>query len=131
MPSPDRDKRLAKSKAWYEANKDKVKAYAKKWRKTDKGKAHSRSRIRKRKYGLDHDAYWNLAASQSNLCAICHQPEVVKQKGEVISLSVDHDHDTGQVRELLCCRCNSIIGRADDNIVLLEACIRYIQKHKR
>jgi hypothetical protein len=50
--------------------------------------------------GIDTDLYEQLLASQNGGCAICGNPPKTRR------LSVDHNHRTGQVRGLLCFRCN-------------------------
>ncbi len=50
--------------------------------------------------GMDADLYDSLLASQDGVCAICGNPPKKRR------LSVDHNHRTGQVRGLLCFRCN-------------------------
>jgi len=43
---------------------------------------------------------------------------------------VDHCHDTGKVRDLLCMKCNFAIGYSKEDINILTNCINYLQKHK-
>jgi Recombination endonuclease VII len=55
-------------------------------------------------------AQWNrIFEHQSGVCYACHNPEPVKGR----RLSVDHDHATGEVRGLLCSRCNPILGKLE------------------
>lgn len=63
---------------------------------------------------------------QSGLCGICGLPKTNTRK---ISLSVDHDHNTGKVRALLCHKCNRGIGMFGDNLNLLEKAVLYLRKH--
>lgn len=42
---------------------------------------------------------------------------------------VDHDHDTGEIRQLLCNTCNTIIGYSRMDTRLLMRCIEYIDKY--
>ena len=77
----------------------------------------------KRKYGLDLETYENMKSNQNNLCAICNSPQRGKE------LHVDHCHSSGKVRQLLCSRCNLVLGQAGDNISLLEGCILYLTTH--
>ena len=55
-------------------------------------------------------------------CGICdkHQVELSKR------LAVDHDHETMEVRGLLCIDCNTSIGKLGDNIEGLEQALRYL-----
>lgn len=67
------------------------------------------------RYGLEPEEYEALFAKQNNRCAICNK-EGGDTKGT--RLYVDHNHETGKVRGLLCAGCNTAVGflekRADD-----------------
>lgn len=58
-------------------------------------------------YGIDHQEVLKLQDSQSNKCAICKCDPPTSYKK---SLSVDHDHNDGRIRGLLCTSCNSRLG---------------------
>ncbi len=58
-----------------------------------------------KKWGLSETDYQNMVDSQDNLCAICGQVERQNK-----ALAVDHDHDTGEIRGLLCSYCNVRLG---------------------
>lgn len=73
----------------------------------------------KRKYGITIDQLEAKIKSQDGKCAICNNKRV---------LVVDHDHSTGQVRDLLCSKCNTGIGSFSENVIDLSSAIRYIQK---
>lgn len=64
------------------------------------------------KYGLTPERYNELLAQQNHLCAICHQPQKCRN-GSKVRLAVDHEHNTGTVRGLLCTRCNFRMGWFD------------------
>lgn len=74
---------------------------------------------RKNKYGLTTQEYNNLNEQQEYKCAIC---EKKISKG----LYVDHCHDTGVVRGLLCHSCNIGLGHFKDRPELLRNAIKYI-----
>lgn len=83
-----------------------------------------------RYYNISTEDYVRMFNTQGGKCAICHQPETSLDKhGNVKILAVDHCHDSGKVRELLCYACNSMLGQARDNISTLEAGIAYLRKH--
>lgn len=75
-----------------------------------------------RLYGMTLDDYLLLLDAQEGRCKICGEPPL---EGKV--LSVDHDHETGKVRGLLCMRCNSGLGYLRDRVDLLKAAIAYLE----
>jgi hypothetical protein len=81
-------------------------------------------------YGITLSDYGDMYNQQDGKCAICG-----KYCGEInhkqnLPLSVDHDHITGEVRELLCINCNFVIGNAKESIEILSKSIKYLIKHK-
>lgn len=65
-----------------------------------------------------------------DLCTICRKPETRKNAGGKISrLCIDHCHETGKLRGLLCHNCNNAIGAFKDSIALLQAAIDYLKKY--
>jgi len=82
-----------------------------------------RNRELLRNYGITIEEYNELLFKQNGCCAICgvHHLELNR------SLYVDHNHETGEVRGLLCLHCNSTLGYAKDSIVILENAIKYLQ----
>ncbi len=71
-------------------------------------------------YGLGLEDFHGLAARQFGQCAICGNDEV--------KLVVDHSHDTGQVRGLLCKLCNSGISFLQDSPTIMENAAKYIRQ---
>jgi hypothetical protein len=66
---------------------------------------------------LTEEAYLVLLDQQGGVCAICGKEETVKhQNGQVCSLAIDHDHLTGEIRGLLCFRCNTALARLENGI---------------
>jgi hypothetical protein len=102
-----------KSKAWRAENLDKVLEGAR--------RSH-----RLRKYGLSQDAYDALFAAQGNKCAVCRD---ILQRG-TFRAHIDHDHDTGAVRGLLCNTCNSGIGMFRERADLLLAAAAYLKRSR-
>lgn len=73
-------------------------------------------------YGIDLDEYERMLAVQGGVCAICDQPEKAKNR----LLCVDHDHQTGVVRGLLCTRCNTALG-SYELMARNERAMRYLE----
>lgn len=74
--------------------------------------------------------YVELAERQGHVCAICGCAEVAATKmGGTRKLAVDHCHQTGRIRELLCLRCNTMLGSAKDDPDRLERAAAYLRKH--
>jgi hypothetical protein len=86
-----------------------------------------------RKYGSSLEEYEQKLKDQNGVCAICKEVETIKFKNSDIPkrLAFDHCHNTMWNRELLCNRCNVLIGLAKDNVKVLEEAIKYIIKHKQ
>ena len=105
---------------WRAKNRDKLKIYHKKYREKpevkEKRKQHEskpeivlKRRIKhlKARYGVSLEEYNVILESQKNLCAICGGP-LTRAKGKLPH--IDHDHDTGKVRGILCAGCNHGLG---------------------
>ena len=78
-----------------------------------------------RDYGITLEEYAMLFLEQDGVCAICLQPERRER-----NLCVDHDHETGLVRGLLCNKCNKALGGFDDRVDLIEAALQYLINHQ-
>ncbi len=87
----------------------------------------------KQNYGLTLAAYQALFDAQGGLCAICGRLEKARKsldnKNPAL-LCVDHDHATGQVRQLLCRCCNVGLGKFDDNPEFMRRAAAYVEKHR-
>lgn len=77
--------------------------------------------------GIAPEVYRGAVEAQRGLCAICHQAPTEK-KGK---LHIDHDHETGEFRALLCGNCNRGLGIFQDSAELLRAAALYLESHKR
>lgn len=80
-----------------------------------------------RRYGITDDQYQAMVEVQEGLCAICAQPPT-PVKGRTLRLHIDHDHDTGEVRGLLCGLCNQGLGQFKDDPARLVAAADYLLK---
>lgn len=77
----------------------------------------------KKKYGMERCDYDRLLLAQSGICPIC--------SGQMKRPHVDHDHDTGVVRGLLCHACNKGLGQFRDDQQLLIQAVRYLGDARR
>lgn len=83
----------------------------------------------KKKFGLSMADYQRMFAAQGGVCAVCEKPETATRGGEVKWLAVDHCHDTGAVRGLLCQSCNLMVGYGRDDAAVLTAGAAYLRRH--
>lgn len=121
MSTSERD--LAYKKKWRQRNPDYFKSYY------QKNKESIRARIRRnyflKQYGLTEDQLSEMFESQGGVCAICG-----KACDVLASLYVDHCHETGDVRGLLCQRCNTALGLLRDDIGVLARAFQYLSAHQ-
>lgn len=78
----------------------------------------------RREYGITQEDYYDILEEQDGVCFICKGPPAWGKS----KFCVDHDHDTGEVRGLLCNPCNSAIGYFGDDITRLKNAIEYLEK---
>lgn len=116
-----REQAIERARQWRLDNLDRFQANQRRMRSTPEGKARSRAGHLKRKYGLTLDQYDEMLADQGGGCGICGRPP-----SDTISLHIDHDHETGRIRGLLCFRCNNSLGDLDDDPDLLLAALLYL-----
>jgi len=75
----------------------------------------------KQKYGIALSQYYEILSLQDGCCAICREITTGR-------LLVDHDHITGEIRGLLCNRCNSLLGFIESmDRVMVENALRYVE----
>lgn len=87
-----------------------------------KGREADRRGYFRRKYGLTLEEIELLKIRQANKCTVCKSSD---------NLRVDHCHDSGKVRGLLCDNCNLLLGRAKDNPQLLNELAAYLIYHQK
>ena len=110
-----------KANAYYQANAVHKRELARQWRSRT---GHDRKQSLKSLYGLSLDEYQALLDAQGGVCAVCKNPPRGKRK----FLAVDHDHDTGKIRGLLCITCNVGLGALRDSADLLRAALSYLER---
>jgi len=98
------------------------------WRKRhpERVKQKRADSFRKYKYGITADEYSRKLIAQGGVCAICG---TTNKNG--YALHVDHNHITGELRDLLCHNCNNVIVQAHEEIPRLLAVIEYLKKWNR
>lgn len=82
------------------------------------------------KYGVTVE-WWNEQFTKQNgVCALCLKPEISERKkgSTVRSLAIDHHHENGTARGLLCSACNQAIGKIEAASGWLERAIKYLKE---
>ena len=140
-----REEKLARGRAsnkkWRLSNPDKVREntlqfhrnnpeYMPRYRREYYLKNVDRSKARsiEKRYGIALEEYQKIIARQSGVCAICSvAPDPSRTgRGSVGTLTVDHNHETGVVRGLLCPQCNSALGLLRDSPTLIMRALAYL-----
>ena len=150
-----REEKRQKAKVYYHKNKEtlNLKAairrfktkerdleYAKEYRKKNRIELNNKQKARYElnpsermtynrlhKYGVTQETYSKLLEAQQGRCAICGgSPSNTRNN----CLHVDHDHETGAIRGLLCNNCNLMLGHARDKAENLRLAADYLDKHK-
>lgn len=102
----NRERKLQQSRDWHAANKDWKREYDKQWKKANPIKAKLlKFRTSLKKFGITYEQYCQILKFQKGRCAICK-----KYPDKNRRLCVDHCHDNGRVRGLLCDSCNKMLG---------------------
>ena len=107
-------------------------AHNREWRK--KNKEHVKNQRLLKQYDMTLEEYKQMAEQQNGVCAICGGPPTLMMGGSGTKeqyrlLDVDHDHNTGAIRGLLCNKCNRGIGDFEDNVSSLRNAADYLEKN--
>ena len=80
-------------------------------------------------YNITPQQYDRMLAEQGGVCAVCKKPETHRDTHSDMArlLSVDHDHQTGDARALLCSSCNLALGRMNEDPQLIRALAEYAE----
>lgn len=107
---------------WSAETQNNRKLYSKYYYQSAKGRGVLRKAYLKRAYNITPEYYNQMSVEQEGRCAICgkYQSEFKE------SLSVDHEHNSGQIRGLLCPKCNTGLGQFQDSIDRLVCAILYL-----
>jgi len=110
LPEDKKNELTKKSSSWRAANPERQKKSWKSW-------------WLKTNYGITIEDYDEMVEAQEGRCLICIEP--------TDKLVVDHDHETGKVRGLLCSACNTGIGHLKDSTERLFSAIDYLTKSRQ
>lgn len=109
---------------WRQHNRDKVSQYKQEYQARPANKDRHRKYLLKRVYGITEDEYYAMVTAQLGCCGICSQRSDQR-------LHIDHDHQTGVVRQLLCNRCNTLVGFIEKSAAgVVQTALAYIEKYK-
>lgn len=121
-PIPFKDRVKEHQAAYYQENKEKIRAQQREYYHANKDKM--REFRLKKAFGISLAEYDAMLAKQDFRCAICGTDEPMTESGV---FCVDHNHETGAVRGLLCSHCNKGLGCAKDDTNILYAMIEYLE----
>lgn len=126
------ERKKAAGRQYYKRTAERQREKARAWHHANKDRAHERSKayrarvgshnLHLTKYGITGAEYAAMLAAQNGTCAICSRTE----NGKRGHFDVDHDHETGEIRGLLCNRCNRLLANARDEIGILFRAIDYL-----
>ena len=127
----NKEKYNERKRQYYHENAERIKEERRLYRKTNRDKyllyfIKNKDRIRnnrlKREYGITLEQHKKMLTDQNECCAICKNKRPLK---------VDHNHDTGKVRGLLCDKCNVALGLLGENINVVESLLIYLKNDKQ
>jgi hypothetical protein len=96
------------------------------WRRSDKARRSDHNGHLKRTYGITLEAYEQKLAAQNGGCAICKR----KNNGTQKFFHVDHNHESGNIRGLLCRQCNTGLGSFQEIPETVIAAAHYLLGHE-
>lgn len=112
----------------YHGNRERRLAVSKVYREKPEIRRSTRHRALMKKYSITLTDYESLLDMQGGVCAICRTDT---RDGRERDMPVDHDHATGQVRGILCDRCNRTIGLFQDDPEIIARAITYLRKWEK
>jgi hypothetical protein len=120
-----RDKAKERLIKWRAENREKDQETRKRYK--DKHPLQARESHLRRVYGLTLGAFDSMLSGQGGVCAICGGNH---WGGKWNTPMVDHDHDTGEVRGILCSNCNMAISKLKDSPDILRVAANYLEGNK-
>jgi len=129
----NKEKISNRRKEYREKNKEKIRENHSKWynsigkdyKSDPKNVMNSRASVIKKKYGISIDELSDMLDKQKGCCKICG--ETLIRPDSQNSYHIDHNHDTGDVRGLLCSNCNMAIGLMYDNPEIVMSVYNYLK----
>lgn len=118
----NREKAVAAAERWQRRNPERVRVYQEAYRSRPERKRTMRDLYYRRTFGISADEFDVILVAQGRCCAICG----VRPEREA-SLHVDHCHETGRIRGIVCLNCNQGIGKFNDDPELLERAAAYLR----
>ena len=84
----------------------------------------------KYKYGVSHAEFSKAWQEQNGCCCICENelPDLMTYDNRRRGYAIDHNHETGEFRGILCIKCNSLLGMASDRVDVLYAAAKYLSE---
>lgn len=119
----NRERYIAGVKRWQQENSDRLNEYRRARRQLPEVKRQQRSGYYLRTYGVSADDVDAMLEAQGGGCAIC-----LRRPERQASLHLDHDHQTGWLRGVLCSTCNQALGHLRDDPVLIERAVVYLRQ---
>lgn len=105
---------------WAQINLERRREIANKWARANKDKTRFKKAYDR--YGVTEEQFWAMYNDQQGCCAGC-------LKEFIRTPDIDHNHDTGKVRGLLCNNCNRGIGHLKENIDTMLRLIDYLKRN--
>lgn len=113
------EERKAAQRDYYAKNRERKRATNDAWRKANPDK--EKNTYLKSRYGITLEQYEHMFTECNGTCMICNEHGDTSK-----DLFVDHNHDTGDIRGLLCYQCNFALGHFKDSIPLLLKAVEYL-----
>lgn len=116
------EKLNAQGRDWRARNRERARATRAAWAENNRDKRleHSKAAAWKYRYGLNRTEYKQFFVDHGSKCAICSTEK---------NLVIDHCHESGRLRGVLCRKCNLAIGHFDDDPKRIESAIKFLEKH--
>ena len=121
----NREKITERNRLWRKENPERAREATRRWRANNPEKfrlAQRRSNYRL-KWGMELEEIEAMIEAQGGVCPICKLELVLGGKA---GAHVDHDHDVGHIRGILCANCNTGLGKFKDSPEFLRAAADYL-----